>query len=56
MKKPPSEKEALLHKLKKIGDLSLAHCSHVDDDIKQSAIDINRLAHDSYELIKRKKD
>jgi len=56
MKKPPSEKEVLLRKLKKIGDLSLKHCSHLDDDIKQNAIDINRLAHDSYELIKRKED
>jgi len=56
MKKSPSEREILLDKLKKIGDLSLPHCSHIDDAIKQNAIDINRLAHDSYELIKRKKD
>lgn len=56
MKKSASEREILLDKLKKIGDLSLPSCSHVDDDIKQNAIDINRLAHDSYELIKRKKD
>ncbi len=53
MKKSPAERETLLKKLKKIGNLSVEHCSHSDDDIKQSAIDINRLAQECYNLIRQ---
>jgi|TARA_R110000824_G_scaffold395132_1_gene595526 hypothetical protein len=55
MEKSPSERETLLKKLKEIGDLSIKYCSHPDDDIKENAIAINRLAQDSYRLTRQEK-
>tara|TARA_Y100000356_G_C11204640_1_gene259812 strand:- start:727 stop:897 length:171 start_codon:yes stop_codon:yes gene_type:complete len=48
-----SQKDILLKKLKKIGDLSINDCSHPDDKINQNARDINRLARECFELIKK---
>jgi len=48
-----SKKDSLLQKLKKIGDLSIEDCSHPNDKINQNARNINRLARECFELIKR---
>ena len=53
MEKPSLLKDVLLEKLKKIGDLSVDDCSHPDDKINQNARDINRLARECFELIKK---
>jgi hypothetical protein len=56
MEKPSLQKDVLLEKLKKIGDLSINDCSHPDDKINQNARAINRLARECFELIKKNKD
>jgi hypothetical protein len=48
-----SRKDILLEKLKKIGDLTIDDCSHPDNKISQNARDINRLARECFELIKK---
>lgn len=51
-----SQKNELLEKLKKIGDLSVVNCSHCDEEISQNAKDINRLARDCFKLIRKNKN
>jgi hypothetical protein len=53
MKKYPSQKDVLLKKLKKIGDLSIENCSHPNDKINENARAINVLARECFELIKK---
>tara|TARA_R100000008_G_scaffold85871_1_gene76936 strand:+ start:345 stop:515 length:171 start_codon:yes stop_codon:yes gene_type:complete len=56
MKEKYSQKNGLLEKLKKIGDLTIENCSHSNDEIKENAKSINRLAHDCYKVIKENLD
>tara|TARA_Y100000114_G_scaffold40536_1_gene36028 strand:+ start:5035 stop:5205 length:171 start_codon:yes stop_codon:yes gene_type:complete len=53
MKNLCPKKNALLKKLKKIGDLSLINCSHKDDDISDNSRNINRLARDCFEALSK---
>ena len=53
MKKPSLQKDVLLKKLKKIGDLSIENCSHPNDKINQNARAINVLARECFEFIKK---
>ena len=53
MEKPSLQKDVLLKKLKKIGDLSIENCSHPDNETNQYARAINGLARECFELIKK---
>ena len=53
MEKHLSRKDMLLKKLRKIGDLSIANCSHVNDEISNNARNINCLARECFELINK---
>ena len=53
MIKPSLQKDVLLKKLKKIGDLSIKNCSHSNDETNQNARAINGLARECFELIKK---
>jgi|TARA_R100001230_G_C5639439_1_gene145823 hypothetical protein len=53
MEKPSLQKDVLLKKLKKIGDLSIENCSHPNDKINQNARAINVLARECFEFIKK---
>ena len=53
MKKHLSRKDILLNKLRKIGNLSIANCSHVDNKISDNARNINCLARECFELINK---
>ena len=51
MKKHLPQKDVLLEKLRKIGDLSIPNCSHDNDEISDNARSINCLARECFELI-----
>lgn len=53
MEKRDPARDDLLKKLKTIGNLSVENCSHPDDRISQNAKDINRLARQCFESIRK---